>query len=384
MSDGKATADETGSRVNRPPRLPGPGKFTIIDRYIARQFLTIFLFALASFAALFIIVNLVENLDRFMDRKIPFDRIVIFYLSGLPDTFLLTSPLSALLASLFVTGKLSMQSELPALKSAGMSLSRLMKPFVVVTLVITAFNTVNSCFIAPAMYDWSKGFEKRYLKRQKNNDGEPLHIRESKNRILTVGQIGPDRKSATTVSLETFNGSQIVERIDADSLRIITREKYWILYNTKQRTFSNGIETLATRPGADTLKLSLATNTFKMIDTDPDEMNILQHFDFIWQKAHSGLPGLEKATVKLHTKLALPLASMIIVLIGVPLSSKKKRSGLAVEVSISLLIGLSYLGMLRTIGSLGYDGLLDPVLAAWLPDLLFIIAGAFLYRSANH
>ncbi|NTW46578.1 MAG: YjgP/YjgQ family permease, partial [Chlorobaculum sp.] len=351
---------------------------------IARQFLTIFLFALASFAALFIIINLVENLDRFIDRKIPFGRIILFYLSGLPDTFLLTSPLSALLASLFVTGKLSMQSELPALKSAGMSLSRLMKPFLVVTLVITAFNTVNSCFIAPAMYDWSKGFEKRYMKKQKSNDEEPLHIRESKNRILTVAEIGPDRKSATTVSLETFNGSQIVERLDADSLRIITREKYWIFYNTKQRTFSNNIETLATRPGADTLKLALATNTFKMIDTDPDEMNIVQHFDFIWQKARSGLPGLEKATVKLHTKLALPLASMIIVLIGVPLSSKKKRSGLAVEVSISLLIGLLYLGMLRTIGSLGYDGLLNPALAAWLPDLLFIIAGAFLYRSANH
>ena len=384
MRDAKATADETGSRGNRPPRLPGQGKFTIIDRYIARQFLTIFLFALASFAALFIIINLVENLDRFIDRKIPFGRIILFYLSGLPDTFLLTSPLSALLASLFVTGKLSMQSELPALKSAGMSLSRLMKPFLVVTLVITAFNTVNSCFVAPVMYDWSKGFEKRYMKKQKSNDEEPLHIRESKNRILTVAEIGPDRKSATTVSLETFNGSQIVERLDADSLRIITREKYWIFYNTKQRTFSNNIETLATRPGADTLKLALATNTFKMIDTDPDEMNIVQHFDFIWQKARSGLPGLEKATVKLHTKLALPLASMIIVLIGVPLSSKKKRSGLAVEVSISLLIGLLYLGMLRTIGSLGYDGLLDPALAAWLPDLLFIVAGAFLYRSANH
>ncbi len=384
MNDGKATPDEAGSRENQLLKLPGFGNFTIIDRYIARQFLTIFLFALASFAALFILINLVENLDRFLDRHIPFGRILIYYLSGLPDTFLLTSPLSVLLASLFVTGKLSMQSELPALKSAGMSLSRLMKPFLLVTLAIAALNTINSCFIAPAMYDWSKGFEKRYLKKQQDNGEEPLHIRESNNRILTVAEIGPDRKSATTVSLETFNGSQIVSRIDADSLRIITRHKYWIFYNTKQRTFSKGAETLVTRAGADTLKLSLAPNTFKMIDTDPDEMNIVQHVDFIWQKARSGLPGLERATVKLHTKLALPLASMIIVMIGVPLSSKKKRSGLAVEISISLLIGLLYLGMLKTIGSLGYDGLLNPVLAAWLPDILFIIAGTFLYRSADH
>jgi lipopolysaccharide export system permease protein len=384
MRDGKATLNDPGSRGPRPPKLSGIGGMTIIDRYIARQFLTIFLFALLSFAALFIIINLVENLDRFLDRHIPVGRIILFYLSGLPDTFLLTSPLSALLASLFVTGKLSMQSELPALKSAGMSLTRLMKPFLVVTLAITALNTVNSCFIAPSLYDWSKGYEKRYLKNPKENDGGPLHIRESRTRILTVGQIGPDRKSATMVSLETFDGSKIVSRLDADSLRIITREKYWIFYNTKQRSFSGSVETLATKAGADTLKLSLAPSTFKMIDTDPDEMNILQHVDFIRQKERSGLPGLERATVKLHTKIALPLASMIIVFIGVPLSSKKKRSGLAVEVSISLLVGLLYLGMLKTIGSLGYNGLVNPLLAAWLPDLLFITAGAVLYRSANH
>jgi lipopolysaccharide export system permease protein len=384
MRDGKATLNDPGSRGPRPPKLSGIGGMTIIDRYIARQFLTIFLFALLSFAALFIIINLVENLDRFLDRHIPVGRIILFYLSGLPDTFLLTSPLSALLASLFVTGKLSMQSELPALKSAGMSLTRLMKPFLVVTLAITALNTVNSCFIAPSLYDWSKGDEKRYLKNPKENDGGPLHIRESRTRNLTVGQIGPDRKSATMVSLETFDGSKIVSRLDADSLRIITREKYWIFYNTKQRSFSGSVETLATKAGADTLKLSLAPSTFKMIDTDPDEMNILQHVDFIRQKERSGLPGLERATVKLHTKIALPLASMIIVFIGVPLSSKKKRSGLAVEVSISLLVGLLYLGMLKTIGSLGYNGLVNPLLAAWLPDLLFITAGAVLYRSANH
>jgi lipopolysaccharide export system permease protein len=384
MNDGKATPHGQGSREHRLPRLPFTGNLSIIDRYIARQFLATFLFALASFAALFIIINLVENLDRFMDKQVPLRTIIIYYLSGLPDTFLLTSPLSALLASLFVTGKLSMQNELAALKSAGMSLSRLMKPFLVVTMAITAANTINSCFVAPAMYDFSKGFEKRYLKNRKDSNRESVHIRESNNRILTVGQIGPDRKCASTVSLETFDGSRLVSRIDADSLRIITRHNNWIFYNTKKRTFANGVENLVVNPGSDTLKLSLAPDTFRMIDTDPDEMNIVQHVNFIWQKARSGLPGLERATVKLNTKIALPLASMIIVLIGVPLSSKKKRSGLAVEVSISLLIGLTYLGMLRTIGSLGYDGLLNPVLAAWLPDLLFITAGALLYRSADH
>ena len=105
--------------------------------------------------------------------------------------------------------------EVDPTKESNASLSRLMKPFLAVTLAITAFNTVNSCFIAPSLYDWTKGYEKRYLKKQKQTDDEPLHIRESKNRILTVAEIGPDRKSARMVSLETFDGSHIVNRIDA-------------------------------------------------------------------------------------------------------------------------------------------------------------------------
>ncbi len=355
----------------------------IIDRYIARQFLVTFLFALASFAALFILINLIENLDVFMDRHVAVGKIVLFYLSGLPDTFLLTTPLSVLLASLFVTGKLSMQCELPALKSAGVSLSRLMKPFLVVAFLITCFNMLNSCLIAPSTYDWSKGFEKRHLKSKKNDDQGPLHIRESRNRILTVGEIGPDRRSASSVSLEEFSGSSIVTRVDADSMKYLSSGKRWVFYNTKTRYFSARGEHLVTNPGTDTLNLSLSKNSFRMIDADPDEMNIVQHINFIQQKEKSGLSGLEKARVKLQTKLALPFASMIIVLIGVPLSTKKKRSGLALEAAISLLVGFLYLGMSRTLSGIAYNGLIDPMVAAWLPNLLFLLTGLLLYRSAN-
>jgi lipopolysaccharide export system permease protein len=364
-------------------KLRGVWKMNLIDRYIARQFLVTFLFAILSFSALFILINLIENLDVFMDRHVAVGKIILYYLSGLPDTFLLTTPLSVLLASLFVTGKLSMQSELPALKSAGMSLARLMKPFLVVALLITCFNMLNSCLIAPATYDWSKGFEKRHLKKKKNDDQGALHIRESKNRILTVGEIGRDRLSASVASLEEFSGSHIVSRIDADSLRFLPSSKRWVFYHTRSRTFSTEGEHLVTNPGSDTLKLSLSKETFRMIDADPDEMNIVQHYNFIKQKEKSGLSGLEKARVKIQTKVALPFASMIIVLIGVPLSTRKKRSGLALEAAISLLVGFLYLGMLRTLSGIGYNGLIDPVLAAWLPNILFLLAGILLYRSAN-
>lgn len=352
----------------------------MLDRYIARQFLVTLLFASASFLFLFVLINLVENLDEFIDRQVPVWRIVLFYLSGLPETFLLTTPLSVLLASLFVTGKLSMQSELPAMKSAGISLGRLMRPFLAVALVVTGVNILNACMIVPSTYDWSKGFEKNYLKNRRDSAEGSVRIRESKNRILSVGTIGSDRQSALSVSLEEFDGPRLLTRIDADSLRI--RGNRWVFYNAKKRSFSNAGERMTATP-VESLQLSLSDNTFRMIGADPDQMTVDRHYRYIREQEKAGFSGLEKAKVKLHAKIAMPFASIIIVLIGVPLSTRKKRSGLALEAGISLLVGFLFLGLQKTFSSVGYNGIIAPALAAWLPNLLFLAAGALLYRSAN-
>ncbi len=353
----------------------------IVDRYISRQFLVTFLFSSASFVALFTLIHMVDNLDDFYKHHVPGSRIVMFYLSSLPETILVTTPLSVLLASLFVTGKLSMQSELPALKSSGLSLARLLRPFLLVASCITLFNFVNSCWIVPAMYDWARGFEKRYL-RNETRQNDMVHIRESSDRILTVARIGDDQMSATSISLEQFKGSRLASRIDADSLRI-TPGKQWRLYNTRHRSFEGGAERFALHPGAETVDIRLSADTFRMLNADPDQMTLLQLHRFIRHQEEAGISGLERAKVKLNTKVALPFAGVIIVMIGVPLSTRKKRSGLALEATISLLVGFLYLGMQKTLTGIGYSGFINPALAAWLPNIIFAAAGAAIFRSAN-
>jgi len=356
----------------------------LLDRYIARQFLVTFLFAGISFTALFILINLVDNFDEFVDRGISTDRMAVYYLNCLPETFLTTTPLSVLLAAMFVTGKLSMQSELPAMKSAGASLSMLLKPFAIVSLFITGFNIVNACWIVPSTYDRARGFEKFYIKNNGHiEDVGTLHIRESNNRLLTIGRLAPDRNSGTLVSLEQFNGYHIASRTDADSFRYSPSTRQWVFFNTRTRHFTGETENLRINHGADTLKLSFTSESFRMMNAEPDQMNLLQHYQYITQQQHAGLSGLGRAIVKFHTKIAFPFASMIIILIGVPLSTRKKRGGLALEASISLIAGFLYLGMQRTLSTIGYQGVIDPVLAAWLPNILFLCVGLLLCTSAN-
>jgi lipopolysaccharide export system permease protein len=357
----------------------------LLDRYIARQFLVTFIFSAISFVALFVLINLVENLDEFIDKKLAIKEIGLYYLTVLPETMLITTPISILLAALFVTGKLSMRSELPAIKSAGLSMNQLLKPFLVVSIFITAFNIINSCWIVPLTYTKKNDFESMYLNRtfSSDNSRSNIHIRESKKRILSVALLNPSGTGGTSVSLEEFNGPHLTSRIDADDFQYDPSAKKWIFRKTRTRVFSDSGEQFTFDSKPDTLKLSFTTETLNTLNAEPDEMNLVQHYRFIRQQKKAGFSDLDRTTVKFHSKIALPFASLIIILIGVPLSTKKKRSGLALEAGISLLTGFLYLGMQKTLSTIGYRGLIDPLLAAWLPNLLFLSVGAVIYRSAN-
>jgi len=234
----------------------------------------------------------------------------------------------------------------------------------------------------PSTYDWSRGFEKRYLKNENRVDST-VRIRESRNRILTVGHVGNDLASGSSVSLEEFQAHQLTSRTDADSLRILPSSNRWIFFNARHRTFAGGQERYSFSQGSNPMALALSSDTFRMINADPDQMTLWQLYQFIRHQEQAGISGLDKAWVKFNTKIAMPFAALIIVLIGVPLSTRKKRSGLALEASISLVIGFLYLGMQKALTSVGYNGMMNPALAAWLPNILFIAAGAALYRSAN-
>ena len=100
------------------------------------------------------------------------------------------------------------------------------------------------------------------------------------------------------------------------------------------------------------------------------------------KKQKAGFSGLERSMVKFHNKIALPFASLIIILIGVPLSAKKKRGGLASEISVTLFVGFLFLGVQKTSAIAGDQGMINPMLAAWIPNILFLGIGYAIYKTA--
>ena len=355
----------------------------ILNRYIFKQFAKAFLFTSLAFVFLFILISMVEKLDKFMDKHLSLLEITRYYLLSIPSTLLITSPVSALLSSILVAGRLSSSSELPAIRSAGVSMRQLLTPFLTGGVIICGINLVNACWVAPAAFTGMNAFEQNYVNdnsAQSQKSGT-LHILEPGNRIVSLGAFDVDRSNVGTVSIEEFSGAKLKMRTDAESMRYNPSIGQWIMRNASTRIFTGNQELLTVSPFKP-VKLTLTPGSLAELNLQPDEMNFARHYRYLADKVNAGFSGLERSMVKLHTKISLPFASLVIILIGVPLSAKKKRGGLASEISITLFTGFLFLGLQKTIAIAGYQGLINPMLAAWLPNILFLSVGYLIYKTA--
>jgi lipopolysaccharide export system permease protein len=355
----------------------------ILNKYIFRQFAKAFIFTSIAFVCLFILINMVEKLDEFMDKNLSILDIARYYLLAIPSTLLIISPVSALLSSILVSGRLSFSSELPAIRSAGVSMRQLMTPFFTGGILILILNLLNAGWLSPAAFSEKNRFEQRYLTRNPSipHVNRNIHILEPANRIVSIGALNPDNSMLTEVSIEKFVDSRLQSRTDADTMRFNPTTREWIMQNASTRMFTGKNEEFHyTR--VQPLKLALSQQSLAEINLLPDEMDIIRHYRYLSEKQGAGFSGLERSMVKFHNKIALPFASLIIILIGVPLSAKKKRGGLASEISITLFAGFLFLGLQKTIAIAGYQGIINPMLAAWLPNILFLGIGYAIYKTA--
>jgi lipopolysaccharide export system permease protein len=355
----------------------------ILDRYIFNQFIRTFLFTSAAFVFLFILITMMEKFGELIDRKMNLLEIAEYNVLTIPATLIVTSPVCALLSSILVAGRMSFSSELPAIRSAGVSLKQYLLPFSAGGALIFAFNLVNACWLTPAAYTWKNSFEQQFSAGPGNSSQNlNIHILEPGDRIVSIGLLENNSFCPKQVSIEEFSNTYLRSRTNADSMNYDGKSGVWIMKNATTRNFIGGREIFTHEPSKP-VKLSFSPRTLGELNLNPEEMNITRHYRYLKEKQLAGFSGLERSIVKFHSKLSMPLASFIIIFIGVPISSKTRRGGLASEIGIALFIGFLFLGLQKVIAVAGYQGAINPFLAAWLPDLLFLAAGYVIFRTSS-
>jgi len=351
----------------------------ILDRYVIKQFLLTALFGLVAFVAIFVVVDMMENLDDFIDKGASLGLIARYYLYFTPEMIKLMIPVALLLSSLFTAGRMSNQNELTAVKSGGISIYRFMTPLLIVAFVISLLAIYFNGWVVPLANKKKFALERVYLKKHLESQGRyNIFMQESPTEIIKIGYFDVDSSVAHQVSIQEFSPTDpttVVERFDALRMRWNPGPRSWILEAGMRRVFGADKEYVEPFDSWPIGRLHFVPDDIEKKQEKPDEMEYPDLRKFIENQRRSG-NEVSRWMVDLYGKISFPFASFIVVFFGVPFSSTKRRSGLAVEFGISIGICFIYLLFMKTSQVFGYDGSLDPFLTAWLANFLFLAAGA--------
>jgi lipopolysaccharide export system permease protein len=353
----------------------------VLDRYIAGRFLRALVFSLLVFIAIYVIVDLVEHLDTFVDARASADQVFRYYLNYVPAIIVLTLPIAVLMASLFTVGGLSKSNELMAMKSVGLSLWRISTPILIIGLLLSGMLLVFAEWVVPQT-DQERSDILKYEIEGQQEDRKTIayHVyrQGADGRIFRLERYDLVNKRGYGVLVQRIEDSRLIWTVKANEVQ--WQDSAWMLRGGEERTF----ESDEWVPFDSLLKpeWTVTPADFSQRDKHPENMGYLELLEFVNIKERSGQDA-SKERFRLQFKLALPLMCFIIIMVGVPIASSPKRAGVALSFGIAAGIAIVYIFLLRIMESLGKSGDVPPLVAAWAMNIVFIIVGLSLFAAAR-
>lgn len=367
-------------------KMRGPRASTfLIDRYLIREYLMFLSFGLGMGAVLFIVVDLLQTLDRFLRIKPSFSLIVQHFIYNLPPELYKGLPLIVLIATVFLFLSLTRQRELDALKAAGISLYRVSLPILLTAAAISVLAVVFQEAALPELNAKAeevdnvkiRGRVPRHLQRQSQ-----IWYRASDTRFFRMALLDPVEKSMDgMLLLEIDKDFHIAGRLEAKKARW-TPEGWQMTGGTIRRVDAQNrvrTETFDSRLVA----LPEHIDDFTQIQKLPETMSFLELRAYVTKLQESG-HQVGKYVVQLYSKLSFPLVHLIMALVAIPFALASPRSGgRAVGIGVAIVIAVGYWMVHSMALAFAQADLLPPALAAWTANIVFAGLGTALFLNAR-
>lgn len=320
---------------------------------------------------------MMEKLDEFIDQSATFNIILEYYVVFIPEIIRLMLPVSVLMGGLFTVGKLSTQNELTAIKSSGVSFYRFAIPFLATAFVISLLAIYFGGYVVPEANKQRIYIEQTYLKKGLVYSGSNIYFQDSVNRIVTITYFNVKMGKANRVSIQEFDPSDITKmayRIDAKSMTFDSTSKNWLLKDGIQRYFYDNKDSVNNFTALEIDYLSFTPEDIIQKQKKPDEMTLdeLKVYAASQLKAGNDPTRIE---IEYHSRIAFAFASFVVILFGLTISANKRKGGTAIQFGINVLLTFVYLVFMKVSHAFGKNGVLDPILTAWLANFIFISAG---------
>lgn len=370
----------------------------ILDRYILKRFIGTFFFSIALMLSIFIVFDLSEKLQDFVASQIPVEEIIFeHYLNFIPYYGNLFSPLFTFIAVILFTSKMAYKTEFVAILSSGTSFRRILRPYMIGAGLITVMSLVLNHFVIPKSNKVRIGFEDKYINNGYNTEETSIYRQIAPGTILYLSDYNNHNNTAMQMSIEKVENNRQVYIMKADNMTWDSITGMWSITNVFERelVYSDAKDSL--NPGQTHIafkeKHKMTPSKKIKIDFVPKDMarfeskiEVLPYFelkDYIIKEKQKGSSRIEFFEVEMYKRTAFPFATFILTIIGVSISSRKIRGGVGLHIALGLVLSCIYILFMHISTTFATSGMAQPLLAVWIPNILFSFVAFFLYKRAQ-
>ena len=355
----------------------------LIDSYIIKKFLGTFFFCILLILTIAVVFDFAEKIDNFMEKQAPVKAIILdYYLNFIPYFAMLFAPLFVFISVIFFTSKMAVSTEIIAILNSGMSFRRMMWPYFLSAFIIATFTFVLTNFVIPKSNLIRMDFEDKYYHSStKRITIENTHRQVFKNVLVYMGTFNPLSQRGQNFTIEKIDSGKLISKLSAASVKYDTALHKWSALNYYIREIKGNKEVITKGKQIDTT-LNINPEDFSRDPSYVGTMTSHELDDYIKLLRLQGSDELKLFLIEKYRRFANPFAVFILTLIGVTLSSRKIRGGIGMNVGIGLGLSFSYILFLQFASQFCLKGNLGPMLAMWIPNIIYSVIGLVLYKLA--
>jgi len=348
----------------------------IIDKYLCKEYLKLYFLFNLFFIAIFLLTDIFQSINTFVKQANSF-LIVKYYLLQIPYLFALLSPLASIVSILFIISYMTETYQIQAIQVSGTSIKRTVFPLLIIGIIISfSLLFLNETLTFKANQISQKIKEESFLKITPKKVQRNIFIQVPPYYLLYIRLLYPEKEKMEDI---------IIYKISSPSSLIICKEGDW---TGKEWIFFNGTEYIL----KEELKETFFDKKIIPLNKKPayfvkkyfpfEKMNITELKKYIYEYRESGFDTLDMET-EFYSKISYPFANFILLFLGIPLALFLRKGGKGASFALGLIVSFGYYEITALSKSMGEGGMVTPFLAAWIPNILFLIGGIYLFTKTE-
>lgn len=354
-----------------------------LDLYIIKKFLGTFFFTILLLLAIAVVIDISEKIDDFVDSGLSIKEIIEQYYVNFALFYgNMFMPLVVFLAAIWFTSHLAEKTEIVAYMASGISFDRLLYPYFIAATILGALSLYLNHQLLPKSNEVRQEFESTYVRSKKSQRRENIHRQISPEEYLYIKSFNLDRNQGFDFSVEKFDGTKLKSKLSADYINFNPKDSVYKLRNWRIRYLTDTYDIISSGHQKDT------TFNFMPQDLTPIEYaaEIMPYSElnaFIDEQEFRGSENLSVYKVESYRRTSMPASTYILTLIAVSLAYRKKRGGMGMNIAVGLLLMVLYIFFMRIADTFAIKDDFPPLLAVWVPNILFGFLSLILYYRAR-